>query len=336
MNFMIIGVGAIGKRHLQSLIELDGKANFYLVDPIFNSIKKNKINNFLGVKSIHSSKKIFFYENINDWIGQNITLDLCIIATNSDNRFFILKKIISSVSIKNIILEKFLFNKLSDYNEALRICNSKSNSIFVNQWISQSSKLRNIFDKFKNYKLDFMVTGVEWGMACNIVHYIDMVRYFKIKNMNFPKIVKANLSPVIRPAKRNGFYEVYGDISIEYGKHSLYVSCKEGNFDVGSHPSGINIEIKAKKFKNRFIKFNLKSDMIEGLQNINGKVSHFSEKIELMSQLTGNVFESLNKNKKIYLPTLEQSIRQHLIIYKLFSKHFKKIMKTKNGICPVT
>ncbi len=31
---MIIGVGAIGKRHLQSLIKLNGNANFYLIDPI--------------------------------------------------------------------------------------------------------------------------------------------------------------------------------------------------------------------------------------------------------------------------------------------------------------
>ena len=42
------------------------------------------------------------------------------------------------------------------------------------------------------------------------------------------------------------------------------------------------------------------------------------------------------EQKKIYLPNLKQSIKQHLVIYKLLSKHFKKVMKTKNGICPVT
>ena len=41
---MIIGVGSIGKRHFQSLINLNGKANFYLVDPIFSKIKKSISN----------------------------------------------------------------------------------------------------------------------------------------------------------------------------------------------------------------------------------------------------------------------------------------------------
>lgn len=333
---MIIGVGAIGRRHLQSLIKLKGKANFYLVDPIFDNIKKSKIKNFLGIKLIKPTKNFFFYKHINDWIKQRISLDLCIVATNSNIRFSIFNKIISSARIKNIILEKFLFDKLIDYNKALKINNLRSKSIFVNQWISQSLKLRKIFNNFKNYELDFKVTGTEWGMASNIIHFIDMVRYFEVKKLISPRILEANLSPKIRSAKRKGFFEVYGNLLIEYGKHKLYVGCNQGDFDIGSRPNSINIEIRVRKFKNRFVKFNLKSGRIKGLKNIDGKVIYFSEKIELMSELTRKVFESLNKNKKIYLPSLKQSIRQHLVISKLFSNHFKKVINTKKGVCPVT
>ncbi len=333
---MIIGVGSIGKRHLQSLIKLNIKANFYLIDPIFISLKKNKIDKFLGIKLIQNNIKLFCYENINDFLQQDINLDLCIISTNSDNRFLILNKIISSTHIKNILLEKFLFNKLNDYKMALKISNSKSNSIFVNQWISQSKKLRKIFNKFKNYKLDFKVTGVEWGMASNIVHFIDMVRYFKINKLEAPKIIKKNLSSSIYPAKRKGFYEVYGDLLIKYGKHNLQVSCEQGKYNLRKKTNSINIEIKVRNLKNRLIKFNMKSGRIKGSEIINGKVRNFSQEIELMSELTGNVFKNLNKNKKIYLPNLKQSIKQHLVIYRLLSQHFKKVMKTKNGICPVT
>tara|TARA_Y100000389_G_C17459182_1_gene520391 strand:+ start:1754 stop:2812 length:1059 start_codon:yes stop_codon:yes gene_type:complete len=335
-NLMIIGVGSIGKRHFQSLAEFNGEANFFLVDPIFNKIKKNKIKDYLGIKSIDSSKKIFFYKNVDEWINQNVILDLCIIATNSDNRFLILKKIISRSIVKNIILEKFLFTKISDYNKALDICKVQTSSVFVNQWMCQSSKLRNILKKFRNFQLDFLVTGTEWGLASNILHFIDLVRFFKIKELVKPKIVKANLSPTIRPAKRKGFYEVYGSIKIKYGQHNLIIKCSEGNFATGSAPDGINVEIKARNFKNRFIKFKLKLGLIQGLENFDGNIHHFSVNIELMSQLTRNVFESLNTNKKIYLPTLKQSTEQHLVICKLFSKHFQKSMKIKSGICPVT
>ena len=212
----------------------------------------------------------------------------------------------------------------------------QTSAIFVNQWMCQSSKLRNILNKFRNFQLDFLVTGTEWGLATNILHFIDLVRFFKIKDSEKPKIIKANLSPIIRSAKRKGFYEVYGSIKIRYGQHNLITSCSEGNFATGSAPDGINIEIKARNFKNRFIKFKLKLGSIQGLENFDGNIHHFSVNIELMSQLTRNIFENLNTNKKIYLPTLKQSIEQHLVICKLFSKHFQKSMKTKSGICPVT
>lgn len=333
---MIVGVGAIGKRHFQSLIKLNGRANFYLVDPKFKKIKTNQIKDFLGVNYIHSSKKIFLYKNLNNWIEKKTVFNLCIISTNSDNRMYMLNRILSSVTVKNIILEKFLFNKLKDYRRALNISELKSNSIYVNQWISQSSNMRKIFYKFKNYNLDFKVSGTEWGMASNIVHFIDMIRFFKIRKNIFPKILKSNLDPIVYPAKRNGFFEVYGDIAVEYGKHILYASCYKGNFDLRNSSNSIDIEIKARKFKNRYIKLNLKSGRIKGMENFDRRISYFSKKIELMSELTGDIFKSLNKKKKIYLPDLKQSAKQHLIIFKLLSRHFKKVKKTKNGICPIT
>lgn len=333
---MIVGVGAIGKRHFQSLIKLKGKANFILIDPIFKNLTIKQRNKILGIKYNKLDKKIYFYYDIKNWLKKSTDLDLCIISTSSVDRFLIFKEIISSVTIKYIILEKFLFNKIIDYNKALKLSKIYPTQVFVNQWITQSSKIRNILDNFKNDQLEIKVSGIEWGMACNIVHFIDMGRYFGVEG-NITPIIKHNkLNSKIRPARRDGYYEVYGNISLKYGKHYLHVSCQSGDVEAGCTPKGIDIEIKSKKFKNKYAMFNLKSDQIKGLLNNKGKINYFSEKIELMSKLTGIVFDSLYSNKKIYLPTLNQSIKQHIVIFKVFSDHFKKKLKIKNGTCPVT
>lgn len=330
MRIMIIGFGQIGKRHFQSLLGLKSRVNIYLVDPIF----KNK--NILEAELVKPNIKVACFEDLEDYREQKILLDLCIIATNSDKRMYLLNKIILLFNVKNIILEKFLFNKVSDYSKALKLCRDRHGFIFVNQWMCQSLVIRNILSEFKNDSLDVKVTGIEWGMGCNILHFIDLVRYFNINDEDFPKIIEQNLNPRIRQAKREGFYEIYGNLSIKYGKHNLFVECCESDFPVGSTPNGINIEIKVKNLKNKFIKFSLKSGWINGEKNINGKVTKFSKKIELISGMTRDIFRKLTLNKKIYLPNLEQSINQHIIICKIFARHFEKIMKIKIGLCPIT
>ena len=329
---MIIGFGSIGNRHFQSLLKIKKKLNIYLIDPKFN---RNK-SDFLDLNSISSNAKIFTYSNLDIWLKKKIILDVCIIATNSDMRFDILKKIISSTKVKNIILEKFLFNKVSDYKKAQRLFFVNPIPIFVNQWMCQSLVIRNILSKFKNDKVDIDVTGHEWGMACNIVHFIDLIRYINLDNFSKPKILNFNLSKKIRPAKRQGFFEIYGDISINYGVHNLYVNCIEDAHDVGSSPFGIDIKIKSRNYPKKIINFNLKSGWVNGEETIEGNTFKFTNKIELISDMTQEIVQKLLINKKIYLPTLQQSINQHLVISVLFAEHFKKTINTKKGLCPVT
>ena len=335
-SIMIIGVGAIGKRHLQSLIKIKGRVHLYLVDPILNFKKNNELYKFLGIGKIKSNKKIFIYKKIEDWTNKDFVLDLCIIATTSDVRFSIFNKVMNFVSTKNILLEKFLFNKINDYYKALKICSKKQITIYVNQWMRESLKLRKILSKYRSNKLDFKVSGVEWGMACNIMHFVDLVRHFKVKNSYVPYVRKANLSPMIRNARRNKFFEIYGDIEIKYGSHNLYISCTESKFATGSAPDGIDVEIKARDHKKKLIKLNLKPGLVKGVENIDGNVRYFTSKIELMSELSSKIFINLKNYRKVYLPSLNNSINQHLPICKLFSKHFEKNIKTKKGLCPVT
>jgi hypothetical protein len=80
-----------------------------------------------------------------------------------------------------------------------------------------------------------------------------------------PKILNFNLSKNIRRAKREGFYEIYGDISINYGEHNLFVSCREDKHDVGSAPFGIDIKIQSRNYPKKIVNFNITSILIPQL-----------------------------------------------------------------------
>ena len=87
MNILIVGLGNIGRSHLNGLLDTKFKKNIYLYD-------KKKI--------ILDNKKLIFLKEI----PQNIDFDLVIIATDVRDRLSIIKKILKNNIIKYLLIEK--------------------------------------------------------------------------------------------------------------------------------------------------------------------------------------------------------------------------------------
>ena len=100
-NILLIGFGNIGKRHFEGIVKLNYKINIYIIDPLIGNIDKKiiKRNN----SNIHI---IEFYSYI---INFKFKFDLAIVATTSDVRSKIIKKLLLKNKIDNLILEKILF-----------------------------------------------------------------------------------------------------------------------------------------------------------------------------------------------------------------------------------
>ena len=109
INIVLIGAGKLGSRHLQALAKIGIEAKIYVVDP---SIESTEIAfaRFKEIPQNSNVKHIEFLKNIDDL---NIrTVDVAIIATSSEHRFFALNSLLSHVSVNYLILEKFLFQNL--------------------------------------------------------------------------------------------------------------------------------------------------------------------------------------------------------------------------------
>ena len=122
INIMIIGLGSIGSRHLESILKINKNKNIYLIDPKYNSNNQSLLLN-------SSSTKIFKFSEVSNF---NINFDLVIISTNSDVRFDITNKLFKLNKFKNLLLEKISFIKISHYNAINQKAIYYRTKIFVN------------------------------------------------------------------------------------------------------------------------------------------------------------------------------------------------------------
>ncbi len=208
MNILIIGLGNIGFAHLRSFFLSKQK---YVID-LYDK-KKIKINKFY--KKYKNKKKI----NILSKFPDNKKYKLVIIATNSLERFGLLKKVIKKNKIRFLILEKMIFAKYNHYKKSIVLTKNHQNKIFVNVWGSLIIYLLKIKIKKKKFPIKFRATIKEGRLMTNLIHYIDMFCFITEKNLKFDINLEKIFSSKRRPYKEaNGKlfgYNKFGSILIE-------------------------------------------------------------------------------------------------------------------------
>ncbi len=112
INFLIIGCGSIGQRHIENLLSL-GQKNIKIYDS--NCVLAKKISKKFNVEQLETLQ----FKNVN----------CTLICTPPSTHTSIAKKALSGLS--NIFVEKPLDNSLKDINDILKIAKKKSLNIFV-------------------------------------------------------------------------------------------------------------------------------------------------------------------------------------------------------------
>ena len=198
-KILIIGIGSMGISHFNSFINSKSDYDIYLCDKRINQLKKN-INNLIIKKKLNFLSKV----------PKNHKFDLAIISTNSKERLKILKYLLKFNLVKNLILEKFLFNKINYYSQCEDILkNKKIQNVNVNSWGNS------IFKKL-NFKLNGNFTASyhlrKNGLGSNLIHISDLFSSL-IKNEDFD-IKGLNLIKV-KSKRRKGYNEITGRIVLK-------------------------------------------------------------------------------------------------------------------------
>lgn len=320
-NIVLVGVGSIGKRHLQALLMLEEKINIYLYDKNIEEIEKNIIE----IKESNQEKhEIFIIKNIEELPEK---IELLIIATSSNVRRMLFEKIINIKKIENVIFEKVLFQKIEDYYEVEKILNDKKINAWVNcarrEWKSYQ-KIKSILEKAT--KMEITISGSKWGLGCNGIHMLDLIEYISGNGNIIVDI--SELEENYIESKRDNFLEIEGTIKGRMGKCDNYSITSYSNNKVP-----VSIVINSDIFKCIINE----EDKTILYANEESEWEWKEEKFETVyqSQLTNIVVENILKNKRCNLIEYKKSMELHLKYIEPLIEYFEKL-----GIggkqCPIT
>ena len=211
-SVVIIGFGGIGKRHYESCLKNKFVKKIYIIDN-----NKKQFNNY----NFSIEKKTIIV--LNKIVPIAETIFLTIVSTNSNVRYKVTLEFLRTNICKNIIFEKFLFNRLSEYNYMSIVLKKKNIKAYVNCNRRLSKDYISIKKKYYNKILGIKIIGNNWGFLSNCIHSIDLFSF--LIDLSKPKLTleSLNIEKMI-PSKRKGYLELQSTINIKSNNIFLSIS----------------------------------------------------------------------------------------------------------------
>lgn len=312
----LIGSGELGSRHLQSLVTMDD-ANITVVETSPKSIEITR-QRILEL-NLHKHAGVSFVDNIKKLPNE---IDFAVIATGAAQRLIILKSLLKHTSVKYLLLEKILFQSINDYTEAKKIIDEQN----VIVWVNCPRRMFEFYAILK-LKLDkenpliMKVTGGNWGLACNAIHFIDIFSF--MTDSKVISIMTDELEHQIYPSKRTDCIEIYGRLNVIFDNgHNLILDCCHNDIAMDINISSVDGEFKIDESKG-YILFNDENTNIDVL------VKYQSE----LSKLVAEQAIDLGKTK---LTSFEESCEQHIPLINALLSFYKKVQNLETSILPIT
>ena len=315
-NLLLIGSGQLGSRYLQSIIKKNLNYKIIVVDKLNQSLDTAKKiwNEFGGNKTSHKIQwSLILPKEIKHY-------DLVIIATSSKDRASLIEDIASKVNINYWVIEKILAQSTNELNEIKKATKS-AKKVYVNTPKRQMNWYKKIKSKFpcKPYKI--IKTGNLWNLACNSIHYIDLVAWWTEDNLI--SINCEGLNSEWFKSKRDGYFEISGKLLAKY-----------------SNGTELILESSKEEIDN-ILKIDFKQ---QGKCDINEKKgtaifsdgSVVSGKVDLQSEMGEQIISKILSEGNCGLPSLEESIEQHSIFLDSLLDHWNRYNKKSDKLVPIT
>lgn len=191
IRILIVGLGNIGERHLQGVIEAAQ------VRPIEIVCVERSVEKVQNIKLRYGSATTLNLKVFPSLISVKGHFDLVIVATLSDSRFeAVLEMAHRSIDWQLLLLEKIPFASLTQYSRFRELYNDRLNKVFVNcprgLWKGYK-KIRSIVqnESLKSLK----VTGSDWGICSNSMHFYALALWLDPRLSQLPADAKfSNIS----------------------------------------------------------------------------------------------------------------------------------------------
>tara|TARA_R110001599_G_scaffold326067_1_gene538486 strand:- start:11524 stop:12486 length:963 start_codon:yes stop_codon:yes gene_type:complete len=318
-HIVLIGAGALGGRHLQSLISLGENVRVTVVDPSSDSLDMARTRVSEVISSVESVAEISFVEGL-DCVPDMI--DLAVIATGSAPRLNVLKSLLKVAKVKYVVLEKVLFQSLSDYDEASELLSDNG----VQAWVNCP---RRMFDAYSTLKLRLNnaqpilmeVIGGSWGLACNSIHFIDIFAF--LTNSSILRVDTSNLEQSIFTSKRDGYIEFFGSLNVFFSSgHQLKLLCEHGNEAIQIKISDSHISYLINETDGTIYANDLKCD--------------FDLRVRYQSELTQVFSEQILCFGHAKITSFHESLALHRPFIRALLDFYNECQNSSNTVLPIT
>lgn len=311
----VVGAGQLGSRYIQGLKKIRSPLSITVVDPSSTSLNKSRAlwNSSLKDTLFHEVKWV---TNLGMLPAE---IDLVIVSTTADHRPGIVKDIASKHQVKYWVLEKVLAQSVQQL-EKMSECLKFAQGSWVNTPRRMMAWHQSLKTEISSSPMHVSLLGADWGMACNSIHFIDLVAWWTGETLKTINI--SGLEKKWHPSKRVGFFEIFGCLVAEFSSGSTLLL----------NSSNDDIEVRIDVLSNQT---NWSINEAKG-HAISSAGDTIFGRLELQSEMTESLVTKILSTGTCELPTYEESMPMHIVLVEQLLTNWNLANNCSRSTLPIT
>lgn len=316
-NVFLVGAGQLGSRYLQGLAKSELQLQIRVVDTSETALARSH-QRWLEAGGSQSKSQI----ELKTTIGSlNSPVDLVIVSTPAGGRAALMSSLARNTSASYWVIEKVLAQSSEELEEIY-----EATAVAKGCWVNTPRRLMTWHKELKsvfsyNGPIRVSKDGGLWGLACNAIHFIDLVSWWSDEGL--AAIDTSGLDAEWIPSKRVGYFEVTGTLVAHYSGGSELI---------------MRSKVSA---SNDLLKVNIANGDRWLIDETNGSAQsssgiHINGRLEYQSELTAPMVTEILTNGTCGLPTLKESSAQHAIFLDAMLNHWNRSRNSNDRKVPIT
>lgn len=299
-TIFIIGAGQLGSRHLQALKSVDIPLDITVVDPSNDSLKTAR-ERYEGIPGVQTHRVMY----LNEIPASFDAVDIAIVPSNSNVRRLIVETLLGNGRVRSIVLEKLLFDRKDDYQHIQQLFKSKKVAAWVNCSMRTMPFYAGLKNQFEGTLFVYSVTGSQFGLITNAIHYIDHIAYLSGSNTYAIDTRMLQYPPI--ESKRKGFLEINGTLTVYFsnGCTGIFTCFPDGSLPIMVEIMSPDTRVISKEWEGKALISEKKGDW---------KWHEVDAVIPFQSQMTTKVVTDILTKGTCDLVTYDESMKTHVTL----------------------
>ena len=313
---LIAGAGQLGSRYLQGLAKVGPGLDIHLYDVEKASLDRaqERWNEVATASTLH---RVSLHQSL---VGIPPRVDLAIVATTASARPAVVEAIAAQSHVNAWILEKVLAQSLQGLNSLLKATGPASGV-----WVNTPRRMLPWHQQIKGHlpfrrPLTLEVNGSEWGLACNSIHFLDMLCWWTGEQLE--TVSTDELAPRWIDARRPCNYEIMGTLRARFSGGSTAV------LQVNDGELHYTFELTDGELVWQMDETAGTATRSDGL-SVPGR-------LPFQSEVTAGLVETILATGSCELPTLEESVELHRVFLAGLLAHWRKSVDPSADSVPIT